>query len=201
MDARDPLYLGFDLSTQQVKGIVLNKKLKVIVQAKFDFDTDAKGYSVRKGVLTNEAEREVFAPVTLWLQALDAVLQRLKDDGVDFGRVRRISSAGMQHGSVFWGREAEALLANLATNPKTPLEAQLQGAFSHPYSPNWQDASTQKECDDFDKHLGDVQLLADVTGSKAHHVSYTFLEYANLMRSCLSWVPSLALHWSSDSTL
>lgn len=36
-------------------------------------------------------------------------------------------------------------------------------------SPNWQDASTQKQCDLFDAELGDPETLAKVTGSKAHH--------------------------------
>jgi xylulokinase len=36
-------------------------------------------------------------------------------------------------------------------------------------SPNWQDASTQKQCDQFDVELGDEETLAKVTGSKAHH--------------------------------
>lgn len=36
-------------------------------------------------------------------------------------------------------------------------------------SPNWQDASTQKQCDLFDFELGDPETLAKVTGSKAHH--------------------------------
>lgn len=36
-------------------------------------------------------------------------------------------------------------------------------------SPNWQDASTQKQCDLFDSELGDPENLAKVTGSKAHH--------------------------------
>lgn len=36
-------------------------------------------------------------------------------------------------------------------------------------SPNWQDASTQKQCDIFDDELGDAKTLAEVTGSKAHH--------------------------------
>ncbi|KAK0261640.1 hypothetical protein B0A54_12432 [Friedmanniomyces endolithicus] len=31
------------------------------------------------------------------------------------------------------------------------------------------DASTQKQCDEFDDHLGDAQTLAEITGSKAHH--------------------------------
>lgn len=47
-------------------------------------------------MLTNEAEREVFAPVAMWLQAIDSVLQRLQDKGIDFGRVRGMSGAGQQ---------------------------------------------------------------------------------------------------------
>ena len=172
MASSDSLYMGFDLSTQQLKVTVLDPTLKVVYLTKFDFEADAKGYFTQKGVLTNEAEHKVFAPVALWLQALDVVLQRLKDQGLDFSRVRRISSAGMQHGSVFWGSEACDMLASIDRHPDEPLERQLQGAFSHPYSPNWQDASTQKECDEFDRHLGNTQMLAEVTGSKAHHVSY-----------------------------
>ena len=50
------------------------------------------------------------------------------------------------------------------------LQQQLAGALAHPYSPNWQDASTQEECDQFDAALGSENALAQVTGSKAHHV-------------------------------
>lgn len=51
----------------------------------------------------------------------------------------------------------------------------LKDAFSYPYSPNWQDASTQAECDDFDHEMGSAEDLAEITGSKAHHVSFTLL--------------------------
>jgi len=166
MASTGPLYLGFDLSTQQLKALVIDSTLKKVHEAKFDFDADATGFNVKKGVLTNEAEGEVFAPVAMWLQALDAVLVRLTENGLDFKQVKGISGAGMQHGSVFWSADAETLLAQL--DPAQTLEAQLDGALSHPFSPNWQDASTQKECDEFDAALGNQQHLADVTGSKAH---------------------------------
>ena len=65
MASSDSLYLGFDLSTQQLKGIVVTLDLKVVYEAVFDFDTDASGFDTKKGVLTNEAEREVFAPVAM----------------------------------------------------------------------------------------------------------------------------------------
>ncbi|KAK2865002.1 hypothetical protein FQN49_004010 [Arthroderma sp. PD_2] len=153
-----PLYIGFDLSTQQLKGLVVSSDLKVVNVAKFDFDSDSKGFDVQKGVLTNEAEREVFAPVAMWLQALDAVLQDLKKQGLDFSLVRGISGAGQQHGSVYWNDSVEERLGSL--DKEKSLEDQLQLALSHPHSPNWQDASTQKECDEFDAFLGDEEALA-----------------------------------------
>lgn len=168
MASDTPLYIGFDLSTQQLKGLVVNSDLKVVHVAKFDFDADSQGFPIKKGVLNNEAEHEVFAPVALWLQALDGVLESLRKQGLDFRRVKGISGAGQQHGSVYWGQNAESLLRNLDSSKS--LEAQLEGAFSHPYSPNWQDSSTQKECDEFDAALGDREHLAQATGSKAHHV-------------------------------
>jgi xylulokinase len=183
-------FLGFDLSTQQLKGtttppklprytlrpltrprtlgIIVGSDLKLIHEAKVDFDADLSKYGIEKGVLTNPAEGEVFAPTALFLEAIDLVLQRLKEQGADFSKVQGISGAGMQHGTVFWSKESEHLLANLDSGKA--LVEQLEKAFSHPFSPNWQDASTQKQCEGFDAALNDPMSLAGATGSSAHHV-------------------------------
>ncbi|KAJ8104919.1 hypothetical protein OPT61_g10494 [Boeremia exigua] len=170
-------FLGFDLSTQQLKGIVVGSDLKLLQEARVDFDADfGAKYGIEKGVLTNPSEGEVFAPVALFLEAIDLVLQRLKEQGADFSKVQGISGAGMQHGTVFWSQDAEHLLANLDAG-KTLLEqleggakGERKGAFSHPFSPNWQDASTQKQVEAFDAALNGPENLAEATGSKAHHV-------------------------------
>ncbi|TLD32490.1 xylulose kinase [Venturia nashicola] len=171
----DGLYMGFDLSTQQLKGIVVNSNLKLIHEAKVDFDADLSKYGIEKGVLTNPPEGEIFAPVAMWLEALDLVLQRLRESGLDFSRIRGISGAGMQHGTVFWSQDAEHILSSLDAG-KSLVEqlepgskGERKGAFSHPFSPNWQDASTQSQCEEFDKSLGGPEKLAQNTGSKAHH--------------------------------
>ncbi|KAF1947194.1 D-xylulose kinase-like protein, partial [Clathrospora elynae] len=161
-------FLGFDLSTQQLKGIIVGSDLKLIHEAKVDFDADLSKYGIEKGVLTNPDEGEVFAPVALWLEAIDLVLQRLREQGADFSKVQGVSGAGMQHGTVFWSGDAETLLGNL-DGGKTLLEQLDGGAFSHPFSPNWQDASTQIQCEGFDKALQDAKNLALATGSSAHH--------------------------------
>jgi xylulokinase len=161
-----PLLLGNNADISEA--IVINSQLKVLHEAKTDFDADLSKYGIKKGVFINEAEREVYAPVAMWLEAVDIVLQRLKEQGAPFQRIKGISGAGQQHGSVYWSKTGEEVLSNL--KPGETLLDQTKEAFAHPYSPNWQDASTQKECDSFDQALGSPEKLAEVTGSKAHHV-------------------------------
>lgn len=195
MAGTEPLYLGFDLSTQQLKSLAVTSDLKVLYEAKFDFDVDSTGFDIKKGVLTNEEEGEVFAPISLWLQALDGVLQRLSDQGIDFNRVKGISGAGQQHGSVYWSEVGEKALQSLEKDKS--LEEQLDQAFSYLFSPNWQDASTQKGCDAFDQYLGGADELAHITGSKAHHVnSLPRIERDSrliLFFSALHWSPNIAI--------
>lgn len=116
----------------------------------------------------------MYAPVAMWLEAVDLILERLKRKGTPFSQVRGISGAGQQHGSVFWSQIGEELLANLDPGERLVNQLSPKG-FAHAWSPNWQDASTQKECDQFDAALGDEEELAQVTGSKAHHVRSVLL--------------------------
>ncbi|KKA26760.1 hypothetical protein TD95_001708 [Thielaviopsis punctulata] len=161
-------YLGFDLSTQQLKAIVVSSDLTVVSEAKVDFDADfGAQYGITKGVHVNASENSVYAPVAMWLEALDLVLSRLSAK-TDMSLIKGISGSCQQHGSVYWSLEAETLLSKLNSSGQG-LKEQLDGAFSHPWAPNWQDGSTQKECDGFDGALGSSEKLAEVTGSAAHH--------------------------------
>ena len=156
-----------------ILGIVVASDLKLLHEAKVDFDADLAHYGIEKGVLTNPSEGEIFAPVAMWLEALDLVLQRLQEQGLKFGNIQGVSGAGMQHGTVFWSHEAEELMARL--DAKRGLKEQMEKAFSHKFSPNWQDASTQQQCEEFDAFLGSKEKLAEATGSSAHHVSQVLL--------------------------
>ncbi|KAF4123126.1 xylulokinase [Geosmithia morbida] len=165
-----PLYLGFDLSTQQLKAIVVNSDLQTVAQAKVDFDGDfGEKYAVKKGVHVREETGEVYAPVAMWMESVDLVLSRLRDamGSIPMDRIKALSGSGQQHGSVYLSKDAEGLLANL--DPSKALVEQLAPSLAHRWAPNWQDQSTQAECDAFDAKLGGREKLADVTGSGAHH--------------------------------
>lgn len=161
--------MGLDLSTQQLKAVLVTSSLKVVHEAKVDFDADLPYYDTKHGVLS-PAPSVVNAPVLMWIEALDLVLSRLQVAGAPLEQVAGISGAGQQHGSVYWTAEGEKQLSALSSE-KGSLKEQLEKAFAIETSPNWQDASTQKECDAFDALLGSAEELAKITGSKAHHVS------------------------------
>ena len=113
------------------------------------------------------AESEVYAPVAMWLEALDLVLLRLREK-IALERIRGVSGSCQQHGSVYWRGGAAQKLGGLSAD-RTLVE-QLGDALSHPYAPNWQDHSTGAEVEQFNAKLGSSEKLAEVTGSGAHHV-------------------------------
>ncbi|KAH6605157.1 xylulokinase, partial [Trichoderma cornu-damae] len=176
-----PLYLGLDLSTQQLKAIVVNSNLAPVAAAKVDFDDDfGQKYGIRKGVHVRGQTGEVFAPVALWLESIDLVLERLsKEMPVPMSSISGIGGSGQQHGSVFWNARAEELLRGL--DPAKPLADQLHGSLAHEFAPNWQDHSTHRELEAFDAELGDRDKLAQVTGSGAHH-RFTGLQIMRIRR-------------------
>src|ERR1700748_3917668 len=105
----------------------------------------------------------------MWLEALDLVFERLTKEACDFSRIAGVSGAGMQHGTVYWTSESEKIMGTLdpqkaLVEQLTTAKAGVKGAFSHEFSPNWQDASTQHECDQFDAALGGPDMLAKSTG-------------------------------------
>lgn len=168
--------------THTATAIVIQSDLHVVSEAKVDFDADfGSQYGLQKGVLVNEAEGEVFAPVAMWLEAIDLVLSRLVDKKTPLHRIRGISGACQQHGSVYWGHNADSLLGEIKWegDGKGGLKEQLEGSLSHPFAPNWQDHSTQTQCDEFDAALGANIKLAHATGSAAHHVSF-FLVFIHM---------------------
>ncbi|KAF8536895.1 hypothetical protein BDD12DRAFT_848827 [Trichophaea hybrida] len=161
-------YIGFDLSSSGLKCLAVTVDLKAIHEEAIVFDRDLPHYGVVGGVHKNDQENEVYAPVAMWIEALDLILARMKESGFDFSSVKGVSGAGQQHGSVYWSSKAESILASL--DSKAPLVEQLASeAFTHPWSPNWQDHSTQAECEQFEEATGNGETLARITGSRAHH--------------------------------
>ena len=89
-----PLFLGLDLSTQQLKALLIDEKAIVVHDLAVGYDRDLPQYGTTNGAMHGPGDGQVTSPVAMWIEAIDLILQRMKDAGVDFSRIRAISGAG-----------------------------------------------------------------------------------------------------------
>ncbi|KAJ2958816.1 hypothetical protein NQZ79_g5686 [Umbelopsis isabellina] len=159
------LYLGLDLSTQQLKYTVINNDHDIIAEAAVHFDKDLPEFNTTNGAIADGDT--VTSPTLMWVKAIDILLERLSKHGeIKVKNIKGISGAGQQHGSVYWKKDGLHTLSSL--NPDSTLEAQLKDAFAITQSPIWQDASTTKQCRSLEQLVGGAQGLAEKTGSKGY---------------------------------
>lgn len=89
-----PLFLGLDLSTQQLKAVVLSESLAVVHESAVRFDHDLPQYGTVNGAILGPGDGEVTSPVAMWLDALDLLMDRVKTAGVNISAIAAISGAG-----------------------------------------------------------------------------------------------------------
>eukprot|EP01127_Copromyxa_protea_P007299 TRINITY_DN17212_c0_g1_i1.p1 TRINITY_DN17212_c0_g1~~TRINITY_DN17212_c0_g1_i1.p1 ORF type:complete len:538 (+),score=97.14 TRINITY_DN17212_c0_g1_i1:3-1616(+) len=160
--------LGFDLSTQSLSVLILSgqaelgKKWETEREYSINYDTDLPEYKTKGGVL-RAGDGTVTSPTIMWVEALDIVLTRMKEDGFDFSRVVAISVSGQQHGSVYWKKGSESLLSKLDSS--SSLRSQLKDTFSREQSPVWMDSSTHHICQEIEELMGGSQKVSSLTGS------------------------------------
>ncbi|XP_042202745.1 xylulose kinase [Callorhinchus milii] len=166
MAAEDKCYLGFDLSTQQLKVTAIDDELKVISEFKMSFDEDLSEFGTSGGAEIQSDKLTVTAPVLMWVKAFDLVLEKMKNSKFDFTKVQSLSGSAQQHGSVYWKDGASDTMKNMPANRY--LHYILESSFSVKDSPIWMDSSTSSECQNLEKAIGGPERLAEITGSRAY---------------------------------
>ena len=102
-DKSSPLFLGLDLSTQQLKAMIITENTSVVYESAVDFVQDLPQYGTVNGTIAGPGPGEVTSPVAMWVHALDLLMERLHASGLEISRVAAISGAGQvcQHDSGF----------------------------------------------------------------------------------------------------
>ena len=160
------LYLGFDLSTQQLKCFAIDSKCQKQSEFIVDFEQDLSHYGTVRGYLASDhGSKVVTAPVEMWLEAIDLVFEKMTKASFDFSKVKAISGDAQQHGTVYWSKEGIAKLENL--NPTMTLKENLNSklCFTREFSPIWMDFSTEAQCKQLTQKFGSEILQK--TGSVA----------------------------------
>ena len=118
----DGSYLSFDLSTQTLKAMVMRDDLHIVQESVVNFDKDLPEFKTNGGVY--QSDLEATSPVQMWVKAIDTILHKLREEKVEFSKIKGISGTGQQHGSVYWKCGAKEVLFSLDSSKS--MEIQLK---------------------------------------------------------------------------
>ena len=157
--------LGIDGSTQSMSAIVIDlDNRNIICECSINFGERLQKYNSPNGFFYGESENEVYSNPLMWLEAIDLLFTELKDL-CDLNKIKAISGAGQQHGSVYLNSNWKKVIEKL--NPSETLSKQIEPCLSRKFSPIWMDTSTTLECQEIAQAIGGNEIICEKSGSIA----------------------------------
>ena len=155
--------LGIDSSTQSMSAIVIDLDNECIVcEHAVNFGERLPQYKSPNGFFNGESKNEVYSNPLMWLDAIDLLFSELKDL-CDLSKIKSISGAGQQHGSVYLNSDWFKTVGRL--NPQKSISEQIKPCLSRKESPIWMDSSSNLECQEIAQALGGNQIVCQKSGS------------------------------------
>ena len=178
---RPRLALGLDSSTQSLSAVVIDiDAAEKCFEHSLDYRTDARLNQFGVGedyILPPREEGEAEQPPLMYLASLDALFADMREAGIPLENVLLINTSGQQHGHVYLNRDADALLARLASRDEVTallrdgdtcdLQTLLKDAFAYPNAPIWMTANTTAQTEAVRDGVGGKSAMIDLSGSDA----------------------------------
>lgn len=156
-------YLGLDSSTQGLTAVLIDPEAGTVChQATVNFGAELPEYGCPQGFLPHPDPLVRHADPRLWAAALERLLGRLRQAGVDLGAVAGVSGSGQQHGTVYL---KEPFPRDIPAGE--PLAGMVAACLARTTAPIWMDSSTAAECREIDAALGGPQEVRRRSGSSA----------------------------------
>ena len=159
--------LGIDSSTQSCSAIVLDlTNDRVVAEGSINFGQALPQYGAPQGFIPpstrGRADNEIHSDPLMWLDALDMLMESLGQK-CDLAKIKFISGAGQQHGSVYLNSSWFETVSNLSSKKK--LSEQIRPCLSRKSSPIWMDTSTKLECEEIGAAIGSPEEVCKISGS------------------------------------
>ena len=170
------LALGLDSSTQSLSAVVIDiDTAEKYFEHSLDYRADARLNRFGIGedyILPPREEGEAEQPPLMYLASLDAMFADMREAGVPLESIFLINTSGQQHGHVYLNRDADALLAQLASfqnfkEDERDLQTLLKDAFAYPNAPIWMTANTVTQTDAVRNGVGGKAEMINLSGSDA----------------------------------
>ncbi|MFC1500182.1 xylulokinase [Candidatus Zixiibacteriota bacterium] len=156
------LFAGLDVSTQSCKIVVIDlEEERVIHLDSVNYDDDLPHFGTRDGVIQEVGEGISESDPTMWIEAVELILQRLMASEFDQKEILSLSVSGQQHGLV-----ALDGAGNLARNR----------------SKLWNDFSTTEECRLLTERVGGPKRMIEEVGN-SQRTGYTAPKILHMLRN------------------
>lgn len=195
--------LGFELSTQSAKWIVLDTVSGTLAASGgFEFDTRFPSYATRGGVLESADPKLRHAPPAMYLDALDAIFEEIRSSGIDPGTIAAIKCDAHQHCTVYSNASLAERLARLTE--AHALVDWIGPAITRRTSPIWEDRTTAREAERLAQALaetnGDGRAAADEPQGGAESAKRTSgVEAITGNRAELRFPASQIIRWANEA--
>lgn len=157
------LYLGLDSSTQSLSACLISTDTgELAAELSVNFGTDLPHYDSPNGFLPNDDDSVRHSNPLMWVEALDLLLSRMRDQGVPLDQVQAISGSGQQHGSVYLKAPVSG-----GWDASQDLKPQIACLLSRQTAPIWMDSATSTQCAEIAAAVGGNEYLSKTTGSPA----------------------------------
>lgn len=170
------LALGLDSSTQSLSAVVIDiDTAEKCFEHSLDYRADIRlnQFGIAEDyILPPNDEGEAEQPPLMYLASLDAMFADLREAGVSLEDILLINTSGQQHGHVYLNRDADALLAQLASfqnfdEDTRDLQVLLKDAFAYPNAPIWMTANTSVQTEAVRNGVGGKAEMINLSGSDA----------------------------------
>ena len=173
---RKRLALGLDSSTQSLSAVVIDiDTAEKCFEHSLDYRADARLNQFGIGedyILPPSDEGEAEQPPLMYLASLGAMFADLREADVPLEDILLINTSGQQHGHVYLNRDADTLLAQLASfqnfdEDTRDLQVLLEKAFAYPNAPIWMTANTSAQTEAVRNGVGGKAEMINLSGSDA----------------------------------
>ncbi|GHU04570.1 hypothetical protein FACS1894158_05160 [Betaproteobacteria bacterium] len=173
--------LGLDVSTQSLSAVLLDIETgKPVWSRSLAYRDDPRllgyGFEHDSLIIPPREAGEAEQPPRLFIAALEAILDDLKESGHELAAIAAINTSGQQHGHVYLNGDAEAAFLGLrslhnlrslndAESAGSALVTRLSGVFAYGGAPIWKTANTATEAEHIRARAGGKAKLIARTGS------------------------------------
>ncbi|KAH9966997.1 actin-like ATPase domain-containing protein [Russula compacta] len=158
------LFLGLELSTDQLRATIVDENLELVGVEAVDFDTALSEYQTQGGIFTTPGDAYT-TPVDMWVKALDFLLEEISRNH-EVSRIKSIGGAA-QPALVWWKSTPVPNFPSL--DSRLPLHSQLSpNTFSLPNTPVAQDTFSHSHALSIEAMLGGPDHMAARVGTCAN---------------------------------